>query len=301
MTERRLTYRPYLIRHEVIALHSKTEVYPVCIQVEVESSGSQTPEGVKFPAIYTEYSQDYLNTSWLNDPSQLASTLASFIPPGPPVHGGNGIAKPGAGTQPIEHKGAGSGNTTSLQGAPPEGTPAASAQGTTPVISPPVASPVTSPVVSPGLVGAADKAEVSPGDKPLAPSGGPKAGSLGSNKAVVLPDPAAPAPVSPGATADQDAASNISGGNCIFGHYQCLGTEMQVCQNLAESKIGTSFFAWENPILIKQAGYPTIAALGDVRSKRMVFTESASYEFRRWLGAEGAMSVGICTITSYMP
>jgi hypothetical protein len=245
--------------------------YPACIQVKLGGSGTAFPDSeslAKFPAIYNNYAQDYVaKKNWVADKTieQFLAGMADVKPPGPPVFGG-GESVPQAPTKGIgsamKNKASlGSPNGIDYGGHAANASAVAAAGAATGAVSypapvgsrpalasSPVSSPVTSPVVSPGLVGAADKAEVSPGDKPLAPSGGPKAGSLGSNKAVVLPDPAAPAapavsspaPVSPGATADQDAASNISGGNCIFGHYQCVGTEMQVCQNLAESKIGTS-------------------------------------------------------------
>jgi hypothetical protein len=49
----------YLIRHEIIALHSAysypgAQVYPTCIQVVVSGSGTKTPSSlVSFPGAYT--------------------------------------------------------------------------------------------------------------------------------------------------------------------------------------------------------------------------------------------------------
>ena len=57
----------YIVRHELIALHfggtgnpngagtasSGAQLYPICINVDVVGTGTQTPEGVTFPGGYT--------------------------------------------------------------------------------------------------------------------------------------------------------------------------------------------------------------------------------------------------------
>ncbi|KAI0699254.1 glycosyl hydrolase family 61-domain-containing protein [Cytidiella melzeri] len=77
----------YLIRHELIALHSspaQIQVYPECVQVRVTGSGSTSPSGsslVKIPGVYA-------TTTW---PDIWADGFKSFNIPGPaPAFGGSG-------------------------------------------------------------------------------------------------------------------------------------------------------------------------------------------------------------------
>jgi hypothetical protein len=80
--------RPYLIRHNLIALHSigAPQVYPVCIQANLVSSGSTVPtDTVKFPEAYNTNDMFKTFNVWTADP-------ATFVPPGPPVYNGGGSA-----------------------------------------------------------------------------------------------------------------------------------------------------------------------------------------------------------------
>jgi hypothetical protein len=77
---------PYLIRHEIIAMHftNEPQVYPVCIQADVSSSGTFVPtDTVTFPAAYFEQSisNDFQTFNVHDDKSDKSA----FVPPGPAV------------------------------------------------------------------------------------------------------------------------------------------------------------------------------------------------------------------------
>lgn len=79
---------PYLIRHEIIALHfaHEPQVYPVCFQAQVSSTGSSVPDKtVTFPEAYgTEsISEDFETFDVHQDRSQ--EQRSAFVPPGPAV------------------------------------------------------------------------------------------------------------------------------------------------------------------------------------------------------------------------
>ncbi|KAF2710868.1 lytic polysaccharide monooxygenase [Pleomassaria siparia CBS 279.74] len=81
----------YVLRHEIIALHSAGQAngaqnYPQCINIEVTSSGTESPAGVQASTFYTP-----------TDPGILVniySSLTSYDIPGPALFGG---ASSGAG------------------------------------------------------------------------------------------------------------------------------------------------------------------------------------------------------------
>lgn len=74
----------YLLRHEILALHSAgtangAQFYPMCANLEVSSSGSANPEGVKFPGAYSATDPGILVNIY-NNPT-------SYVIPGPAVYG----------------------------------------------------------------------------------------------------------------------------------------------------------------------------------------------------------------------
>ncbi|KAI5812689.1 glycosyl hydrolase family 61-domain-containing protein [Pyronema omphalodes] len=74
----------YLLRHEILALHSAgntngAQFYPMCANLEVSSSGSAKPEGVKFPGAYSATDPGILVNIYNN--------LKSYVIPGPAVYG----------------------------------------------------------------------------------------------------------------------------------------------------------------------------------------------------------------------
>jgi hypothetical protein len=90
--------RKYIIRHELIAMHfqGQPQVYPVCIQADVESSGTFVPtDTVTFPEAYhgQSLSLDYETYNVNQSDSQ------KFTCPGPAVvdfSSGGGAAVPAA-------------------------------------------------------------------------------------------------------------------------------------------------------------------------------------------------------------
>jgi lytic cellulose monooxygenase (C1-hydroxylating) len=83
----------YVLRHEIIALHSAHELngaqnYPQCINLKVTGSGSELPAGVLATELYTA-----------NDPGihfNIYQKKTSYVIPGPPIaiSGGGGAANP---------------------------------------------------------------------------------------------------------------------------------------------------------------------------------------------------------------
>jgi hypothetical protein len=99
-------FRPYLVRHEIMALHFENwqEIYPVCFQADVTGSGTAVPtDTAKIPALYEPENYPWLDYS---DPWD-GRDPALYIPPGPAVYTGGAGSGTGAGTG-----GAVSGNST---------------------------------------------------------------------------------------------------------------------------------------------------------------------------------------------
>ncbi|WVF67002.1 hypothetical protein IAT40_001745 [Kwoniella sp. CBS 6097] len=88
---------PYLVRHDIIAMHSTgaPQVYPVCFQANLISSGSAVPtDTVTFPEAY-DLNDDF--KTW----SLYGGDQSAFVPPGPPVYGGGSSApQPSASAAP---------------------------------------------------------------------------------------------------------------------------------------------------------------------------------------------------------
>ncbi|KAG8992014.1 Esterase/lipase/thioesterase [Tulasnella sp. 427] len=87
----------YIIRHEIIALHSSytypgAQSYPSCIQVQVTGSGSVTPSGSKLVAFPGAYGSTTAGLVWpLWNPNNLQSGVAYPIP-GPSLYFGGSSA-----------------------------------------------------------------------------------------------------------------------------------------------------------------------------------------------------------------
>lgn len=82
---------PYLIRHEIIAMHqpNQPQVYPYCIQANIKSSGNVVPtETVTFPAAYN------LNDDFRSFNLYYGDDFNAFTPPGPAVWNGAGSPAP---------------------------------------------------------------------------------------------------------------------------------------------------------------------------------------------------------------
>ncbi|KAG8935049.1 Esterase/lipase/thioesterase [Tulasnella sp. 417] len=81
----------YIIRHEIIALHSSytypgAQSYPSCIQIEVTGSGTVTPSGSKLVAFPGAYSSTTAGLVWpLWNPNNL-QTGVSYPIPGPALY-----------------------------------------------------------------------------------------------------------------------------------------------------------------------------------------------------------------------
>jgi len=86
-----LTFSPYLIRHEIIAMHDPDDpqVYPYCIQANIKSSGNIVPtETVTFPAAYD------MNDDFKHFNLYYGDDFNAFRPPGPAVWNGAGSQAP---------------------------------------------------------------------------------------------------------------------------------------------------------------------------------------------------------------
>lgn len=78
---------PYLIRHEIIAMHDPDDpqIYPYCIQANIKSSGNTVPtETVTFPDAYN------LNDGFRHFNLYYGDDYNAFTPPGPAVWNGAG-------------------------------------------------------------------------------------------------------------------------------------------------------------------------------------------------------------------
>jgi hypothetical protein len=78
----------YLVRHEIIAMHStgQPQVYPVCFQANLVSSGSVVPTlTTTFPEAYT-INPDF--ETW----NLYGGDQTAFVAPGPAVYSGGGSA-----------------------------------------------------------------------------------------------------------------------------------------------------------------------------------------------------------------
>lgn len=76
----------YLVRHEIVAMHipGSPQVYPVCFQANLVSSGTGTPnETVTFPDAYAKFDQGFreIDIYWEGNPKNPAI----FVPPGPRI------------------------------------------------------------------------------------------------------------------------------------------------------------------------------------------------------------------------
>ena len=83
-----LIFSAYLVRHEIIAMHStgSPQVYPVCFQANLASSGSVVPSlTTTFPAAY-QMNTDFLTWNLYGGDQSL------FVAPGPAVYSGGGTA-----------------------------------------------------------------------------------------------------------------------------------------------------------------------------------------------------------------
>lgn len=82
---------PYLIRHEIIAMHDPDDpqVYPYCIQANIKSSGNVVPtDTVTFPAAYN------MNDDFKHFNLYYGDDFNAFRPPGPAVWNGAGTQAP---------------------------------------------------------------------------------------------------------------------------------------------------------------------------------------------------------------
>jgi len=108
----------YVLRHEIIALHSLGEPqhYPQCINLVVEGSGSTSPSGVLANALYTDY-QDF----------NIYQPFDSYPIPGPSlIQGASPIIDQGSGT-PSTGGSSGGNNGGSDNGSSPTPAPSATA------------------------------------------------------------------------------------------------------------------------------------------------------------------------------
>lgn len=92
-----LTSRPYLIRHEIIAMHDPDDpqVYPVCFQANLLSDGDFRPaDTVTFPAAYS------INEDFKSFNLYYGSDFNAFTPPGPAVYSRSGGSAPAPAPNP---------------------------------------------------------------------------------------------------------------------------------------------------------------------------------------------------------
>lgn len=138
-----LTCSPYLIRHEIIAMHyaHEPQVYPVCFQANVSGSGSSVPaETVTFPDAYSSQSiSDDFETLDVHDNK---ADKASFVPPGPAV----AVLGPGSAAPSSQPSASASAIATSAS----SDVPAASQSGDDNVPAPSASSVAAAPQASEG-------------------------------------------------------------------------------------------------------------------------------------------------------
>ncbi|PKS11325.1 hypothetical protein jhhlp_003087 [Lomentospora prolificans] len=114
----------YVLRHEIIALHSLGEPqhYPQCINLVIEGNGSTTPEGVLANALYTDY-EDF----------NIYQPFNSYPIPGPAmIEGASPILDQGSGTPAPGNNSGEDGSGSDNGSAPTEPAPSATATPTTP-------------------------------------------------------------------------------------------------------------------------------------------------------------------------
>ena len=90
----------YLVRHEIIAMHTtgQPQVYPVCFQANLVSSGSVVPTlTTTFPEAYT-INADF--ETW----NLYGGDQTAFVAPGPGIYSGGGTSA-GTGIQTLDIKG----------------------------------------------------------------------------------------------------------------------------------------------------------------------------------------------------
>lgn len=156
---------PYLVRHEIIAMHSTgaPQVYPYCFQANVKGSGSAVPsDTTTFPAAYN-INDDFKTWNLYNGQSP-----SEFKAPGPAVYGGGGSGgSPAPAPQPAPEP------SSSAAPAPvPEpstSTSTASPQPTDTEPYPPVVDPVPEPSSSDPVVIPAPSPTPSPSPAPAPP------------------------------------------------------------------------------------------------------------------------------------
>ncbi|TKW55856.1 Polysaccharide monooxygenase Cel61a [Colletotrichum tanaceti] len=122
----------YLVRHEIIALHSAAQFYPSCHQIEVSGSGSTTPSGlVAFPGAYkpTDPGMSYNRAS------------ATYIIPGPALFTCSGSGS-GSGSPPAPAPSAATSSVISAAATVPTQTPQEEDDECPAESEPPVATPV---------------------------------------------------------------------------------------------------------------------------------------------------------------
>lgn len=166
---------PYLVRHEIIAMHTvgEPQVYPYCFQANLLSSGSAKPaDTVKFPAAYT-LNPDFRTWNLYNGESP-----SGFNAPGPAVYGGGGSGGGSPAPAPVPSSSAAPAPVPSSSEAAPG--PSVSDAAPAPVLSSSEAAPAPSvsdaaPAPSPSDGGEttpspADGGEVEPGPVPTSSS-----------------------------------------------------------------------------------------------------------------------------------
>lgn len=162
-----LTIRPYLIRHEIIAMHyaHEPQVYPVCFQAQVSGSGSSVPDKtVTFPDAYASESiSDDFETFDVHDQK---ADKAAYVPPGPAVAvlaQGAGTARPAASSNaPSSPSASGSADAVPIPSSVKEESAPSSAD--MPAISSQAGEPASAPVEpsAPSPSAVVDAAQPSP-------------------------------------------------------------------------------------------------------------------------------------------
>jgi cellulase len=207
----------YLLRHEILALHSAgtangAQFYPMCANLEVSSSGSANPEGVKFPGAYTATDPGILVNIY-NNPT-------SYVIPGPAVYG----------------SGSGSSGSTSTKAAAIATTSTAAVAPTTAAVAP---IETSAAAVEPTTVAAAPVVETSAAAAD--PTTVAKPTFATTTAAVVAPTTAAAQPTTLQTVAKPVsttvAAGGSGSGNSSVDINKCLD-EVNQCIAKAQSKTG---------------------------------------------------------------
>jgi hypothetical protein len=74
----------YVLRHEIVAMHGKFQLYPQCVNLQVTGGGEVVPEGVPGPQLYTGQEPGLNTNVW--------GEVKGYVPPGPKLY------NPGGGT-----------------------------------------------------------------------------------------------------------------------------------------------------------------------------------------------------------